>query len=277
VLGSLRSKSREEWQWGAYGKHPAARDYFGVGQSSPLMKGFSEWVEAGHSMMTSRGERNDGTVSWRFWARGPREGDLICGVVRDSSDGLGRPYPLLVLGTGPLDDWENHWELMPFACERTWTQMEYFSTRCYGDLKGLEAELKFMRQPASEWPEFADQMANLTHSCASPDIAGDLSSPSPTTAGVDALTSTLSGRDEGLVPIDESLYHDQFTFIVWWHSLLKTKSGSVPNFIFVGGDLKESFIFFLKRPVKPSDFVYMWSSSPHEVRENGSAVVVEET
>ena len=65
-----------------------------------------------------------GICSWRFWAKGANKKALVCGVARDSSDSVGRPYPLLVVGTGPLADWEDEWELLPAACENTWNQMD---------------------------------------------------------------------------------------------------------------------------------------------------------
>ena len=46
MLEGLRSERR--WQWAAYGKHPAARDYFKVGQGFPLVDSFSGWVENGY-------------------------------------------------------------------------------------------------------------------------------------------------------------------------------------------------------------------------------------
>jgi len=52
-------------------------------------------------------------------------GALVCGVVRDSVDRLGRPYPLLVLGTGSLREWESHWDLLPYACLPVWQRIEY--------------------------------------------------------------------------------------------------------------------------------------------------------
>ena len=42
------------WQWGAYGKHPVAKDYFKLGKEFPLGKGFSDWVEKGYQIITSR-------------------------------------------------------------------------------------------------------------------------------------------------------------------------------------------------------------------------------
>lgn len=254
MLGSLRLRHQGEWQWAAYGKHPAVKDYFTVGRNSPLVKGFSEWVETGYNMIAPR-KHGDGTaVSWRFWGRGPGEGGLVCGIVRDNRDSLGRPYPLLILGTGSLEKWENHWNLMPFACERAWTDMEYLSTHIFDDLKRLEGELKNLRQPAAEWAGFTEAEVH------SREIAkGDPGSASLVMPSMEELAAGAPDTLEWFLPIDDRWCNDQFSFIVQCHSFIKAQGGVTPSFVFLGGTLTKSYLFCLRRAVKPGDFVRMWS------------------
>ena len=40
--------------WAACGKHPAARDFFRVGQDFPLLKIFSGWVDDGYNMLAQK-------------------------------------------------------------------------------------------------------------------------------------------------------------------------------------------------------------------------------
>ena len=90
------------WHWSAFGKHPAAADYFRLGYSSPFVDGLTKWVESGYRLLAERSDTPPPFCSWRFWARGFGRESLVLGVVRVSSDSLGRPYPLLIMGSGPL-------------------------------------------------------------------------------------------------------------------------------------------------------------------------------
>jgi type VI secretion system protein VasJ len=255
MLGSLRLKDRNEWQWAAYGKHPALKDYITAGQRFPLMKVFSEWVENGYEMAGSRRQPPDRVVSWRLWARGLGGGNLLCGIVKDNSDSLGRPYPLLILGTGALENWEDNWDLMPLACERAWNDMEYLSTHIYADLNKLEVDLKNVRRPVQDWSALAEEKANLSGFRDGTDISSDSST---VMQSVDEPISTSGDREECLVPINE-LLQDQFGFVTSCHTSCKTHSRIVPNFAFIGGTFKRSYLLFLRRPVKPGDFADMWS------------------
>jgi len=88
------------------GKHPVAMDYFHLGTSAPLVNAFGAWIENGYQKVVSPARNGLALHSWRFWARGIQKGHIACGVVRDSSDSTGRPYPLLVMGIGKLPGWE---------------------------------------------------------------------------------------------------------------------------------------------------------------------------
>ncbi len=145
MLGPIGSTLH--WRWAAYGKHPVASDFFRLGEEFSLGKGFSEWVGNGYKVLTSRGRADQGLYFWRFWARGAQKGTLACGVLRDSSDRVGRPFPLLIMGMGPLKGWEEAWDLLPFACETTWNQIEYLSALVVNDFKKLENEYGQIRPP----------------------------------------------------------------------------------------------------------------------------------
>ena len=160
MLEGLRSERR--WQWAAYGKHPAAKDYFKVGQDFPLLNSFSEWIESGYEKLASRKNPASMRCSWRFWTREARRENVVCGVLRDSTDSFGRPYPLLIMGTGPSRDWVNEWDLVPLACENTWGQIEYLSTRTFSDLKRLEEEVQNIRSPAAEWSDLAKRRESFS-------------------------------------------------------------------------------------------------------------------
>ena len=159
MLGQI--KSTYNWHWIACGKHPAAGDYFQIGQSTPLVKAFSDWIKDGYRKWISKESNCADPHSWRFWATGSTKKELICGLSKDSSDTIGRKYPLLIIGTGPLREWEVHWDLLPFALENTWNQIEYLAAKRYLDFQQLEQEVRMILAPLGNWADLGAQ-ADLT-------------------------------------------------------------------------------------------------------------------
>jgi len=237
------------WRWAAYGKHPVVRDYFWLGEKFPLGNGFSEWVENGYRRLTSKRDSMTDHYSWRFWARGPKRGVLACGILRDSSDRIGRPYPLLIMGMGPLKGWEDQWDLLPYACEKTWDHIEYLSSIMVNDFKKLEAEIHNIRSPNPEWEELRRQRGDLEEGEKHP--------------------TTVSGRPEGFVLLEQGSSHDQFNQICLYHLLFKKGGKGIPHILFMGGNLEETSLVFYQRPLIPDDFVQLWSLSFTGI-ENGS-------
>lgn len=254
MLGFL--KSEQYWYWAAYGKHPVSKDFFRLGRDFPLMKNFSDWVEKGYGMLTSKNKTTHKTCSWRFWAKGTRKEALICGLVRDSSDRLGRPYPLLIMGTGNLNDCEEQWELLPFACEKTWNHIEYLSAQLYNDLKKLEVEILNIRPPYSAWLEFKTKTENNVDFHKTPD-----NTASQCLKDFKAMASGLSKKTECMISLDDKLFHNQTELIYHWHLLFKTHQSSIPNAIFMGGTMENTYLVFFRRPLTPSDFAMLWSAN----------------
>ena len=86
----------EGWRFAAFGKHPGAKDYIRLGSTTPMLEGIADWVDKGYAGIEGKKKGMADAASWRFWSKGFGPGALVCGVVRDSADRLGRPYPLLV-------------------------------------------------------------------------------------------------------------------------------------------------------------------------------------
>ena len=259
-------ESAQNWRWAAFGKHPVARDFFRIGPDLPLGKGFSDWVENGYQILTSKKEAFHGHCSWRFWARGSQKEGLACGLVRDSSDSLGRPYPLLMMGTGFLNGWEDHWDLLPFACERSWDQIEYFSSQRFDDFKKLEDEIQNIRPPLPQWPELTTRREKLKDF----DSTFDPKEGSLNLENFKRRASILSEKAEVLIHLDQNPFHDQFTMISFWHLLFKSELKIIPSALFMGGTLESAFLAVFRRPLVATDFVQLWSVSTHWVKENGS-------
>ncbi len=250
MLGLIRSERR--WQWAAYGKHPSAKDYFKVGQYFPLLDSFLDWIEKGYYALASK-KPVQGLCSWRFWTRESRKQNLVCGLIRDSNDSYGRPYPLLIIGTGPLKDWEDQWDLLPYACERTWSQVEYLSTHIFSDIKKLEVEVQNIRPPHPEWSEFTAKRADFRELNLTLDLSEQKNQ-----------VESLSGKSEGFIYLDSRMFPDQSTRINFCHLLLKRHLKFIPNVIFMGGTIDKTFLVFYKRPLTPSDFMQLWSVSPSD-------------
>ena len=247
MLGLI--KPNPSWSWAAYGKHPAAKDFFRVGQDFPVIRSFSNWVEEGFNNLVPNGKNNLNPISWRFWAKGAMKETLICGLLKDSSDSIGRVYPLLIIGSGMLKNWEEQWEILPFACEKTWNQIEYISAHRYSDLKKLESEILGIRPPFSGWSELKAKRDEVISN--NPENFPD-------------TEVSLSGESESFIPLDQKDCHDQGTLIGRWHHLFMSQDKTVPNVTFMGGTFEKGFLVFFKRPLATADFIRLWTVSSIE-------------
>jgi type VI secretion system protein VasJ len=255
VLGSLGSSGY--WHWAAHGKHQAAGDYFRLGGDLPVLNAFAAWVHQGYQAVTAKGVRPAGYRSWRFWARGSSKGLLVSGLVRDSSDSHGRPFPLLIVGSGPLSGWEEDWDLVPFACEGGWNQMERLGTKGFETVKELEAELRKIRSPAPEWSAFRAERDGLGDRLA-PAAGAD---PGRMIEELKRRAAQLAQEAEVHLSLDEGMAPDQFTLASLWHSLIRETGGQAPHVVFMGGGQEGSFLLFFRRALTPTDFVQLWTAS----------------
>jgi type VI secretion system protein VasJ len=245
LLGRIRAERR--WQWSACGKHPAARDYFSLGDAFPLAKAVSEWMGRGYDALDRKKDSPQGSNSWRFWTREARRDHVTCGVLKDSCDGVGRPYPFLVMGTGPLPEWHDRWDLIPFACDGPWADIERLSTRSFPDVRALSSEVANLRQPANNWHQFAaesQRFREFPH---------------------EALRERLLhlSESEPFLCLDREPYH-VFDLIGLCHLLLRSDSKTVPNIVFMGGTIDHTYLAIFRRALSTLDFVRMWTTGEAE-------------
>ncbi|HME43643.1 MAG TPA: type VI secretion system-associated protein TagF [Syntrophorhabdales bacterium] len=247
-----RLTSERRWQWAAYGKHPAAKDYFKLGQDFPLMSSFSGWIENGYQVLASKDNPVKARRSWRFWTKEARRENIVCGVVRDSKDSLGRPYPLLIMGTGPLKDWGSQWDLVPLACESVWGRMEYLSEKTFADLRELEDQILNITPPAAAWLELARKREGFGE-------------PGPLQLReLEANASGLSGRTDCVIPVARVSSRDNFEMICLYHSFVRARMEAAPSAMFMGGMAEKLYVALFRRPLAPSDFIRLWSITPQE-------------
>ena len=254
----MLGKIEPSWLWAATGKHPMASDFFLVGPSFPLMKGFSEWIDKGYKDLIKEKDVRPGPVSWRFWARGVEKKGLAIGLLRDSSDRLGRPFPLLIMGTGPLNRWEDHWDLLPLACEGAWERMEYLSSQKLQDVRELEALIHKIRPPLPKWDELIARREAMKPAL---ELESSLNNE----------TMNLSEKREVVFRLNPVSLEDTFERVILLHFHLKKEANIVPNALFLGGTLEGLFLAVYARPLTAGDFFQLWSFSS-ERREDGSRV-----
>jgi type VI secretion system protein VasJ len=209
-----------------------------------LIKGFSDWVEIGYQIWTSKRLTSSGPFAWRFWARGGQKENIVCGLIRDSSDGLGRPYPLLIIGTGPLNGWEKNWDLLPFACEGTWNQMESLSIRMFTDLQQWTEEVDRIPSPRAHWSDYRDL---------------DECKPPENSQALQDKIKTMVKENEFLDPLNEEGMKDSLKSIHLYHFLLKTYWPEMVTTAFMGGNASKTWLAFFRRPLASGDFVWLWS------------------
>lgn len=241
----------KKWQWVICGKHPGLKDYFQLGPNLPMVAALADWIEKGYRGVAGAKTSPSSLLSWRFWAGGPDRETLLCGILRDSGDSAGRPYPLLVVGSGSLPDWGSRWDLVPHACEQSWSQMESLSARIFRNLKQLEDELLRVREPQPLWTEFARFAA-----------AGPSSGQAPDTSSSDHIEDQamrLARDSEILVALDEPPSLDPFTIIHRWHASLKKHHREPPKAVFMGGNASAGRLAFFRRPLTTQDFARLWS------------------
>lgn len=250
-------ENENNWRWAAFGKHPAAGDYFRLGENTPFCEGLFGWVEDGYQLLTTKGSALPDFCSWRFWAKEAGTDSLVCGIVRVSSDSFGRTYPLVITGTGSLKNWTDNWDLLPFACENTWRQIEYLASQLFTDFKKLEGEIRTLRPPAVDWTVMASKRKAL-HQIGSP--------LDPYASFLDyrdlkKLAATNGDKGEVFVSLDRGPCNDKIMPVSLWHVLFKESVKRMPNALFMGGTLDKAYLALYGRPLKSSDFIQLWSVS----------------
>jgi len=254
MLGSVKHKAG--WIWYASGKHPAAKDFLEIGPRDPLLQAFADWVAGGFRQWSTQNNPKTAQNSWRFWTRSARKHHIICGVSRDSCDRIGRSFPLVIMGSGHLKDWEANWELLPLVLDKTWLQMEYLSAKRLPDFNHLEDEVRKLPFPTDNWSDLnLDSRQTVDHNPGFDDSA---------TEGTQ-LKNMISGRSDPLVeiiPLINGFQNDPPKQLSWLHATLKKRSKQPPNAVFMGGIPEKSCLVLFERPLRPEDFKTLWSFCP---------------
>lgn len=244
MLGSV-AKGRT-WCWAAVGKHPAAADYIHLGAASPLLDALSEWAVKGYDELLSSNSRSQEIHSWRFWLRGVKKGTLVCGLVRDSSDRIGRPFPLLIMGEGLLKGWEKHWRMLAAQLNRTWKNCEYIASRRFDDAHAMEEEIGGLNQPETVGmggpaePADGDRTNNFSRQ-------------------VSECRQQILANGYGLINLDSIAGMDADRAVMTTHEALHACCKDIPRGIFIGGTCRHTFLAVIEHPLGTADFVRLWT------------------
>lgn len=254
MLGAVESPQR--WQWVALGKHPAARDFFRLGPDIAMAGGFSEWLQSGYRALPGKSGAPGEFRSYRFWAKGPGRDGLVLGVVRESSDDIGRPYPFFTMGVGPLKAWEEHWDLLPLACEMPWGRLEYLSGGSVQDLRRLEIEVaQRLRPPEPNWEGLAERRRVMNPLGPGSAAAGS----SPDLPEMERRAAGLCSRQEIVLSLHGTPPAEPTATAVFWTYLLRKCGAATPSIVFLGGGLDASYLAAFRRALVPADFVRLWT------------------
>jgi type VI secretion system protein VasJ len=241
-------RPNKKWHWGVCGKHPVARDYFKISKPLPAFDALENWVQRGYAEVLKRPGHDAAVCSWRFWAKGVKK-ELITGIVKDSCDTMGRPFPLLILGTGFLDGWERCWECLPVFFEKLWESLEYLTARRLNGLHDLENAILSIKMPENDPERFL--------------VIKDTLNRIPP---VSAAENTMQQPFDAILKEKMAILHmDERAGAVYssragaWSALSKTYAEAAPNAVFVGGTEKKHYLALFRRPINTADFVRLWS------------------
>lgn len=244
---------KKEWKWALFGKSPMAADYLKIGTPSPLMLSFSKWMEKGFETL-SPGDRTVADFIWKFWAKGPNK-ELVCGLFRPSQDRLGRPYPLLIIGSGDHAVLNKHWGLIPCALNDTWKYMESLVQTMAPGLCELQQALKKIPVPLKK----LDALKAACEPCRHVKIYPNKQlGPSDYMNKLNNIEK-LARLDRFSMKIDIREQVDPMIPVLKLMRLLETRSKHAPKVVFWGNRSEDRRLLCLKRALCVDDFYSVWA------------------
>lgn len=244
MLG-LKSAS-VNWQWGIYGKHPAFQDYLYHNVVTPVFRELTGWIDTGMHLMDN-GTRDYSHFSYRFWVRGIKRGDLVCGILRTSSDSSGRSYPLAVMGAGRMDGWEKRWDRIFLGFDPVLRSLEEITALKFNTFNELENKLNGLFSSRNRYDHVAAHMAGKTFSNGN-DLLRNLSKvlidQAFGLAEQDRVSVPFGQREDGTFPSGSTRPNGLFR-----------RSPPLPLAVFWGGSTTaQTFLKLFKKPLSATDF-----------------------
>lgn len=242
------------WRWSAIGKHPVAADFVRLGAPDPTVLALWDWVEAGFNRWLAGAAPTAPTMSFRWWAGAPKSA-FRCGILRASSDSIGRPYPLLITACGELENWRHYWTLLPFACDACWNRMEAFAAGSQRDFQVMEQRLRLLPPPLADWAKLqALQLSGLESGRAAPAAA-------LAQAAAGAAAAPAGGLQDRVlkVPVPRVGGGDHARALSDYYGQWRLRNRELPSIVFMGGPMDAAQLILFLRPLTTDDFVGLWN------------------
>ncbi|MCJ8501795.1 type VI secretion system-associated protein TagF [Desulfatitalea alkaliphila] len=236
------NRTRRSWQWHAAGKHPVAPDFIHLRGGTPILEVVADWMTKGYDALAGRPQSMVSRYHlWRFWLQGGQADHLICGVVKDSSDRLGRPHPLMIAGSGPLAHWQRRWPLLAVQLDPLWEEVEQTAARRFDNLR-----------------DFGDAVARLGRPAADENtVAAPPSAPIAAERLADCQNA-LQSDGRAFIALDDDLAVDPLAKVVAWHTQLDRCCPEVPRAVFIGGPLERAHLVIFRHALATADFIRLW-------------------
>lgn len=188
--------------------------------------------------------------AWRFWTKATGNHAIACGIIGNSCDRLGRPYPLLIMGTGKLKGWERHWEYLPVGLELTWRRMEQLSASRAERFGELERILSQFKPPDPDWSILKNGRGVMNDK-----TMGSL--PETRRLRLDDIEQTdeVALETHQIVPLSG----DSIEAAMEWHRRVKAQGRQIPSSLFMGGPVEKPHLAVYYRALAPPDFVRLWT------------------
>lgn len=77
-------------------------DYFSIGEQTHFVVAYRKWVTFGYQNYINNEGFGKKVCSYRVWSKGDTTTSLAVGLLQSSAENLGRPFPLLLIGTVQL-------------------------------------------------------------------------------------------------------------------------------------------------------------------------------
>jgi type VI secretion system ImpM family protein len=233
------------WCWRAAGKHPAAGDFVEVGQGTPLTDALADWMTRGYLALQRSGSLSAEPCSWRFWMQGGRKGRLICGLARDSSDRIGRPFPFMIAGEGDWEGWEQRWVEMPLLLAGYWRRLERIASRRYDHIHELSMDISQLGSPEAENGGEGGAEAQMV-----------------STPPIDSCTGTESLPSSGchIIALDDPDEPDPSLALLNRHRKLAGCGAAAPRAEFIGGTAQRGFVVLFMQPLGAAAFETLWGN-----------------
>lgn len=233
--------------WMIYGKLPITRDYFQLGPIDSVNNALVNWMANGYSQYVNSGHKvNDKGIKLRFYSVGKDDKTFTAGLLKFSSDDIGRPFPIMVTGPGKIESWKKHWHRVMKAEKGLWITAE---SLIKDDLTGLhDLKIRLENFQYAVHSRFIKSEKTLFAVKNKPTFNESLIKYENGLWQAD-LTNIINESDENTTVND---------IVEFCCNFLKEKKEQTPRTVFVSENKERTQIFVFSRALTNKDFLTLW-------------------